>query len=379
MVDYLLHQPYCYLLLTLASSYFVTFSVIPVVIRVAREKQLLERPNVRSSHTQETPSLGGIAIFAALSIVFLLMTQFAGASEKAPLLFPSLVILFFIGLKDDILVIDPYKKLIAQCFAAGIFIVCTDIRIGHLFGLLGVYELSYLTSFLLTTLVIVIIINAYNLIDGIDGLAGSLGIVTALLYGVYFYATGLVWAVVLCVTLVGSLIGFLRFNFSFLQKVFMGDSGSLMVGFILAVLAITFIQLNETPHALLVRNAPTIAIITLAIPLFDTLRVFSHRLLQGIGPFQADRNHIHHFVIDNGHSHFRASLLLSGVSLMLAVSSYLFFAQASVTWSFIGLIVGFILYSLIVRRNGLVRRPRVSMEDFIPRQPQKQHKPVKVE
>ena len=378
MVDYLLHQPYCYLLLTLASSYFITFSVIPVVIRVAREKHLLERPNVRSSHTQETPSLGGIAIFAALSIVFLLMTQFAGAAEKVPLLFPSLVILFFIGLKDDILVIDPYKKLIAQCFAAGLFIACTNIRIGNLFGLLGVYELSYLTSFLLTTLVIVIIINAYNLIDGIDGLAGSLGIVTALLYGVYFYATGLVWAVVLCATLVGSLIGFLRFNFSFLQKVFMGDSGSLIVGFILAVLAITFIQMNEMPHPLQVRNAPTIAIVTLAIPLFDTLRVFSHRLLQGIGPFQADRNHIHHFVIDNGHSHFRASLLLSGISLVLAVSSYLFFAQASVTWSFAGLIVGFMLYSFIIRRNGLVRRPHVSVNDFIPHQSQKQHKPVKV-
>ena len=379
MVDYLLHQPYCYLLLTLASSYFITFSVIPVVIRVAREKHLLERPNVRSSHTQETPSLGGIAIFAALSIVFLLMTQFAGAAEKAPLLFPSLVILFFIGLKDDILVINPYKKLIAQCFAAGLFITCTDIRIGNLFGLLSVYELSYLTSFLLTTLVIVVIINAYNLIDGIDGLAGSLGIVTALLYGVYFYATGLVWAVVLCATLVGSLIGFLRFNFSFLQKVFMGDSGSLMVGFILAVLAITFIQLNEMPHSLQVQNAPTIAIVTLAIPLFDTLRVFSHRLLQGLGPFQADRNHIHHFVIDNGYSHFRASLLLSGVSLVLAVSSYLFFAQASVTWSFAGLVVGFMLYSFIIRRNGLVRRPHVSVNDFIPHRPQKQHKPVKIE
>lgn len=378
MVDYLLHQPYCYLLLTLVSSYFVTFSVIPVVIRVAREKHLLERPNVRSSHTQETPSLGGIAIFAALSIVFLLMTQFAGAAETTPLLFPSLVVLFFIGLKDDILVIDPYKKLIAQCFAAGLFIACTDIRIGHLFGLLGVYELSYATSFLLTTLVIVIIINAYNLIDGIDGLAGSLGIVTALLYGVYFYATGLVWAVVLCATLVGSLIGFLRFNFSFLQKVFMGDSGSLMVGFILAVLAITFIHMNEMPHPLQVRNAPTIAIVTLAIPLFDTLRVFSHRLLQGLGPFQADRNHIHHFVIDNGYSHFRASLLLSGVSLVLAVSSYLFFAQASVTWSFVGLIFGFILYSSIVHRNGFVRRPHVSANDFIPHRPQKQHKPVKV-
>ena len=356
MVDFLLSESFLYVLLAGALAFLTTHATIPAVIRVAREKHLLEEPNGRSSHFHKTPRLGGIAIFASLSIVFLLVTHlYPTAMGPAHLILPSLIILFFIGLKDDILIIDPYKKIAAQLMAASIIIACANIRIGSLFGLFGIYELPYMISFLLTLFIFVVVINAYNLIDGIDGLAGSLGIVAALVFGIYFYLTDIGWAVMLSATLIGSLISFLRFNYSEENKVFMGDSGSLIVGFVLAVLAVAFIQINETSHSYFIPNAPTIAIVTLGIPLFDALRVFSQRLLAGRSPFRADRNHIHHFMVDNGVSHGRTSMLLAGLSLVLISISFFWLDQASVAYSFAELMGVFLVYFFVLRRGLIVR------------------------
>ncbi len=350
-----------YLLLALALAFIITHVTIPAVIRVAREKHLLDEPNNRSSHAQKTPSLGGIAIFASLTIVFLLVAHlYPSNSDTFYLILPPLVILFFIGLKDDILVIDPHKKIAAQLIAAGLVITCADIRIGSLFGLFGLYELPYIISLAISLFIFVVVVNAYNLIDGIDGLAASLGIVAALAFGTYFYWVDAGWAVVLSATLIGSLISFLFFNFSKENKIFMGDSGSLIVGFVIAVLTVAFIQSNEVAHAHHVPNAPTVAILVLAIPLFDALRVFSQRILSGYAPFRADRNHIHHFMIDGGFTHGRTSLLLTGLSLAIAVGGFLLLTQASVGESFAELMVIFLLYSFLLRRNSLlIRRSKI--------------------
>ncbi len=357
MVDFFLGESFLYLLLAAVLAFFTTHSTVPAVIRVAREKHLLEEPNGRSSHAQKTPCLGGIAIFASLSIVFLLVAHlYPATAGKSHLILPSLIILFFIGLKDDILVIDPYKKLVAQLIAAGLLIACANVRIGSLFGLFGVYELPYLVSFALTVFIFVVVINSYNLIDGIDGLAGSLGIISALAFGAYFYTIGLAWATVLCATLIGSLLSFLFFNFSARNKVFMGDSGSLIVGFVLAILAITFIQANETTNPFPITNAPTVAIILLAVPLFDALRVFSQRLIAGRAPFRADRNHVHHFMIDRGLNHAQATLLLSGLNGLLIAVGFVLIPDASVGLSFAGLTGVFLFYSFTLRRNPAIRR-----------------------
>ncbi len=341
------------LLLALALSYLIACIVIPVVIRVAREKHLMNEPNGRSSHTQKTPSLGGVAIFVALATVFAIMTPLALRQETStPLILPSLVILFFIGLKDDILVIDPYKKLVAQALAATLLILFTDIRVGSLFGLFGITQLPYLMSFGLTLFVMIAIINAYNLIDGIDGLAGGLGVVACLTLGIYFYIAGILWATVLCATLIGALTGFIRFNFSTTRKVFMGDSGSLTVGFVLAMLAIKFLQVNEIAHPMgYVKNAPGLAIAILFIPLFDTLRVFIHRIMSGKAPFHADRNHIHHFVVDSGFSHKQTSIILCSANAMIIGLGFFAFAQTSVVTSLLFLCVLFVTYAIVVRRK----------------------------
>lgn len=363
MITDFLDTPLVSLSVAFVCAFVIVSITIPVIIRVAMEKHLMEEPNGRSSHVQKTPNFGGIAIFASVVMTFLLATPESTTSAlNIHLIVPSLVILFFIGLKDDILVIDPYKKLLAQILAAALLIYFTDIRISNLFGILGTYEISYVPSFVITLFVIVVIVNAYNLIDGIDGLAAGIGIVAALTFGIYFYLAEVYWAAVLATVLIGSLLAFIRFNFSETNKIFMGDSGSLIVGFILALFAIKFIQHNEVLNNVYIPNAPTIAILILAVPLFDTLRVFTHRIASGIGPFVADRNHIHHFIIDNGFSHLRATILLSLCSIAVVSISCYFFAQSSVSYSFTGLIVTFILYSLIFRRDVVVKKPYINEE-----------------
>ncbi|MDF9801117.1 UDP-GlcNAc:undecaprenyl-phosphate GlcNAc-1-phosphate transferase [Catalinimonas alkaloidigena] len=363
MITDFLNTPLVSLSVASIFAFIIVSVTIPVIVRVAMEKHLMEEPNGRSSHAQKTPNFGGIAIFASVVMTFLLATpETASSALNIHLIIPSLVILFFIGLKDDILVIDPYKKLLAQILAAALLIYFTDIRISNLFGILGTYEISYIPSFVITLFVIVVIINAYNLIDGIDGLAAGIGIVAALTFGIYFYLAGIYWAAVLAAVLIGSLLAFIRFNFSEENKIFMGDSGSLIVGFILSLFAVKFIQHNEVLNNVYIPNAPTIAILILAVPLFDTLRVFTHRIAGGIGPFVADRNHIHHFIIDNGFSHLSATLLLSLCSIAVVSISCYFFSQSSVSYSFTGLIVTFILYSLIIRRDVIVKKPYINEE-----------------
>lgn len=356
MLNYLFAPAWVFLL-ALGSSYAVTHITIPVIIRVAREKHLMDEPNGRSSHTQKTPSLGGVAIFVTLAIVFVLVSNLMPMQDRdshAHLILPSLVILFFIGLKDDILIIDPYKKLSAQILAGSLLILFTDIRIGSLFGLFDIYQLPYFISFLITLFVIIVVVNAYNLIDGIDGLAGGLGMVACITFGIYFYIAGLSWATLLCTTLAGALMSFIKFNFSPTHKVFMGNCGSLTVGFVLALLTIKFLQLNETQHMAYIKNAPTLAIVVLCIPLLDTLRVFIYRIANGRSPFHPDRNHIHHFIIDRGFTHFQASVILCSANALIVAMSFLAFAQAPVIPSFLALILAFMAYSLVIKRRKLV-------------------------
>ncbi len=353
------------MLFALMSSYAVVRIIIPVVVRVSREKHLMDEPNNRSSHTQKTPSLGGVGIFAAIAIVFTTVTSLTGQQNQAHLILPSLVILFFIGLKDDILVIDPYKKLIAQLLAGALMIICTDIRMGSLYGLFGIYELPYIASFLFTLFFIIVTVNAYNLIDGIDGLAGGLGIVVCVTFGIYFYMAGLLWATALCATLTGALASFVRFNFSQVNKIFMGDCGSLTVGFVLALLAIKFLQVNEvSPHTAYVQNAPALAIAILFVPLFDTLRLFIQRIASGRKPFHADRNHIHHFVIDSGFSHLQASIILCSTNAVVISLAFVAFAQSSVTGSLLFLGVLFVTYLLVVRRKNPTAKPHTKYSKY---------------
>jgi UDP-N-acetylmuramyl pentapeptide phosphotransferase/UDP-N-acetylglucosamine-1-phosphate transferase len=295
------------ILLSAALAFLITFFAIPVIIQVAKDKKLFDEPDERKVHKVVIPTLGGLGIFAGFIIAMLLCVP-QGTGNEMQYVAAASIVIFFLGIKDDILVLSASKKFIGQLLAAGILIKFGGIQLTNMHGFLGIYELPHLAGVAMTVFTIVVITNSFNLIDGIDGLAGSLGFLTAILFGGYFYAIGQVTYSVMAFALAGSLISFLIYNFS-PAKIFMGDTGSLLLGLINTILVIKFIKFAGSPDVLYpIEASPAIGFAILILPLFDTLRVFGLRLLDRRSPFSPDRNHIHHFLLDLGLSHRQITL-----------------------------------------------------------------------
>lgn len=313
-------DPSLSVIFTLLLAFFVVYISIPSIVTVANEKGFYDEPGRRKSHHHKVPILGGIAIFAGLIISSGLFVNVTESREFLPVLV-AIVVIFFIGIKDDILIIAPDKKLYGELIAALIIVIVGDMRFTSLHGFLGIHEIDYFPSILLTGFVVVVLTNAFNLIDGIDGLASGIGMVVSLTFGTWFYLAGFHNYAILSAALFGSLAGFFGFNvFGKKNKVFMGDSGSLILGLIMSVLAIKFNEANIAYKGVYsIESAPAVSFGILIVPLFDTMRVFILRVMRGQSPFRSDRNHLHHRVLQLGFSHFRSTSLISFVNIMFIV------------------------------------------------------------
>lgn len=295
-------------------SFFITFFSIPTIIKISRRKNLMDEPGIRSSHILKIPNLGGIALFYSIAVCAPIFAYELFGQFK--FLFASLVILLYIGVMDDIVVMRAYKKLIAQIIVALLLVLGSDVRIRNLFGVFGIYELNYFISVVFSIVTFIILINAFNLIDGIDGLAGSYSVVCSALFGLSYYRLGVYNfpLVVLSAVIIGSVLAFLIYNMSTRRrkKIFMGDTGSMLLGCLLVFTAICFIDIfidkgvPNMPRYYL-KSAPVIAVAILILPIVDTLNVIIIRLSQKKSPFDADKNHIHHKILDLGLTHRRAT------------------------------------------------------------------------
>lgn len=312
-------------ILSLAISFTVTFLAIPVIINVAEMKKLFDVPDARKVHQTAITPLGGIGIFAGFVFGCLLTVKLTSTFEFQYFIAAAMVI-FFLGLKDDILIITPVKKFIGQVLTAFLIIYYGRIQIRSMHGFLGIYELPEMFSLILTYFAVIVIINSFNLIDGVDGLAGSLGLMSSLLFGVYFLNVDMSSYYILAFSLSGSLLAFLIFNFQ-PAKIFMGDTGSLLIGAINAILVIKFINTASTTDAVFpLASSPAIGFAILMIPLLDTLRVFAIRIFKRRSPFSPDRNHIHHLLLDRGLSH--RSITLTLVAINLSMIAFVYFERS---------------------------------------------------
>ncbi len=308
------------ILLSAALSFLITFFAIPVIIQVAKAKKLFDEPDERKVHKVVIPTLGGLGIFAGF-IIGMLMGVPSNYSADIQFIAAASIVIFFLGIKDDIMILSPTKKFLGQLIAAGILIKFGGVQITNMHGFLGVYELPHIASLVLTLFTIVVITNSFNLIDGIDGLAGSLGLVTTLVFGLYFYYIDQLAYAVTAFALAGSIASFLIYNFS-PAKIFMGDTGSLLIGLVNSILVIKFIAVApDANNAFPISAAPALGFAILIVPLVDTLRVFGMRLLDRRSPFSPDRTHIHHFMLDLGLSHKK-------ITLICVTSNILFIALA---------------------------------------------------
>ena len=349
-------SPEIVLALTFMVSFAVTYLSIPSIVNVVRQKKLFDVPSRRKSHKQQTPTLGGVAIFAGFTVSAGSFINYQLVPSLQYILVASIII-FFIGLKDDILSIAPIKKLLMQILAGLVIIIPGNLYFSSVHGFLGIYHISIIPSMLLTLFVIIVIINSFNLIDGIDGLATSVGVLSSLFFGVWFFISGNIEYCLISAAVAGTLLAFFRFNvFGKTNKIFMGDTGSLIVGLLMAVQVIMFNEKNiGFTSAFSIKSAPAVSFAVLIIPLYDTLRVFLIRMLRGRSPFTADKNHLHHCLLKLGFNHIQATLIIvfaniCFITLALALQNIGILWLMAIILSIATILSSFIEY--LVRKNG---------------------------
>lgn len=291
---------------------------MPLVIKIARKKHLVVRPNKRTCHTGEIPNIGGVNICFSFLLTFMLFEL--NSLQESQYLLIGVFVIVIIGLVDDVLVLSPLSKLIGEVFAGVVLIGFADIRLSNLHGLFGVTEMNILTSYGISFFLLLAIMNALNLIDGVDGLASGLGMLYCFSFSTYFLlAEETAWAI-LGICLIGSLAVFFFYNvFGKKQKIFLGDSGSLLLGYMMTAFVFHMLEMNayhQVPAFLQMSATPMVALTALAIPMFDMARVSLSRILHKKSPFQADRNHIHHLLLRTGLNHLQTTGVLLGVSVL---------------------------------------------------------------
>jgi UDP-GlcNAc:undecaprenyl-phosphate GlcNAc-1-phosphate transferase len=299
------------------TSFVIAFLIVPVIIKYSLAKNLVDIPGRRKIHKKVTPSMGGIAIFIGFFISSLIWLDIQGLGYIKFILV-ALFVIFFIGVRDDLVPLKAMVKLVGQLMAASLLIFLFDLRIKTFYGLFGLHELPDIVSYIITYFTIIVITNSFNLIDGLDGLAGTIAIVALLAFGIWFYLVDDQIFSILSFSMLGGIFAFLIFNWE-PSEVFMGDTGALVIGMMLAILAIHFINVNYslpvmTPYKF--NGSVGTAACIIIIPLVDTLRIVILRISKGQSPFAPDKSHVNHAIMRLGMTHSQTTLTLAGVQIL---------------------------------------------------------------
>jgi UDP-GlcNAc:undecaprenyl-phosphate/decaprenyl-phosphate GlcNAc-1-phosphate transferase len=336
-------QDYKFALLSFVTAFVVTMLVIPLIIRFAKKYSLYDMPSERKEHAYPVPTMGGIAVVAGMMAALFMWQPFHYETEQICFFF-SVLVLLSLGIMDDLRDLSASYKFLIQAGLATLMAV-SGIRITSFEGLFGIYDLPIAAQYTFTLLTITGVTNAFNLIDGIDGLAGGLGFMSLSILGIFLTLNGDITSALIAFSLAGGIVAFLYFNFN-PAKIFLGDTGSLVLGFSIAVLAIRLMQVNTLaalPHT------PLFILGIVFIPVFDTMRVFASRIWKGKSPFVADKTHIHHLLTNAGFSHVFAARLICFLHGFILIEVYWL---KDIKEEYILLIlIGFMLIATAVLRN----------------------------
>lgn len=341
MLDYIYgnHLPFGLLgllLSALLSTYFV-----PAIRQLAKSNNFTDTPSARKSHSLQVPILGGVAVYLSAGLPMAIYSIFFNdliVSNNALILGFCSLTLLFVGVKDDINGLKPITKLIFQLFTAALVLYTVQLNIENMNGILGLFELPKVISILLSIFVYVIFMNMLNLIDGIDGLASGLSLIAFTFFAYFAYRSASSFNLLICMSCIGSLIPFMYFNMFSDKKIFLGDNGSLILGFILGFLSLDFLSHdNSEVTSVLGLNTPLVLMSLFSFPLVDTLRVFTIRVLRKRSPFSADKNHIHHHLLRLGLSHRFATLLILVYTVLITSLSCLLL-ELNINFAFVVLL-----------------------------------------
>ena len=357
------------IIIALIASAACGFFMIPQIMNFCKRKNIYDIPNARKLHKNAIPRLGGISFMPSMLLAFLLailvMDNVTGQEHVTISLwtctfFISLILIYGIGIIDDLIGLGAKTKFVVQIIAASL-LPASGLYINDLHGFLGIHEIAFWPGACITVFLIVFIDNAINLIDGIDGLAGGLSFLALGGFLACFMRENLFTYSILISGLMGVLIPYLYFNVlgdpSKNRKIFMGDSGSLTLGFILGFLFVKF-AMNNPMVMSYHKDGLILSITMLIVPMFDVVRVVLMRTYHRRPLFQADKNHIHHKLMRSGMSQHQSLIIILAVALLFAAINILFTfgLKLNLTATLTIDVVLFVIFNYVVnygiRRHG---------------------------
>lgn len=361
------------------ASIIIEMMVLPRIIYIAKKKRLFDLPDKRKKHSEPIPRLGGISFTPVILLVslFCLFIRFIFQFWDEELFFYripetillvcGLLVIYLLGAKDDLVGVSFKKKFVIQ-FIASLCIVGSGVYINNLYGLFGFHQIPGFIGIILSIGLIMFTTNAINLIDGADGLASGVSAVALLIYGIIFSIYGMWTYAGLAFITLGLLAPFFYYNFAHpTRKIFMGDTGSLTLGFLLAFM---ILRIAKYPPAVEIVPGGLILLVlsALFIPLFDAFKVMVVRIAKGKGPFSPDRNHIHHKLIDLGFSKKKAVFLIVMTGALLVVANWilLWYLDCNVLLIMdlsVGVLVNVFIYRRIKRKE--YRKQRQVEEELL--------------
>ncbi len=348
--------------------FMLSFFLIPKIRAKALKLNLKDTPDIRSSHTLPVPTFGGIAFYISY-ILILFFAQYLDSNHVSITLIASISILFFTGLLDDFKNLSPKIKFLCQIIGVALLMFQPDFRILSLHGFMGIYEIPLYVSVGGSMFFLLGLINAFNLIDGIDGLTGITGVIVASFYSYLLYNLGYFFYFSIGLATIATLLAFLRFNFSNTRKIFMGDTGSLVIGLVLGVLTLKLLSVDDNAYGSLSfyrAQLPLFLTAVLFVPLLDTMRVMFLRLTKGVSMFKPDRNHLHHIIVDFGLSHRKASFFIGFVNFFVALIMFFVIQKFNTVQSLFILGLFFfiaIMVLFLMNKNKTALRLKIKMKN----------------
>lgn len=349
-------------------TFMLSYFLIPKIRAKALKLNLKDTPDIRSSHTIPVPTFGGIVFYISY-ILILFFAQSLDSNHVSITLIASISILFFTGLLDDLRNLSPKIKFLCQIIGVAVLMFQPDFRILSLHGFMGIYEIPLYVSVGGSMFFLLGLINAFNLIDGIDGLSGITGVIVASFYSYMLYNLGFFFYFSIGLATIATLLAFLRFNFSNTRKIFMGDTGSLVIGLVLGVLTLKLLSVDDNAYGSLSfyrAQLPLFLIAVLFVPLLDTIRVMFLRLTSGVSMFKPDRNHLHHIIVDFGLSHRKASFFIGFVNFFVALIMFFVIQKFNTFQSLFVLILMFfiaIVILFLMNKNKTALRLKIKMKN----------------
>ena len=345
-----------YIIFFIILIYFISSFFLESYRRLILTYRIFGKRKKRDFETSAPiPNSCGIVFLFILILSSFLINPFLANDELLNLIIGSSVICIS-GFWDDLKELNPYQKLLYQVIAVAFVVYYNELQITNLYGFLGIGSMPYWPGFLFSCFIGIFMINSFNLIDGIDGLAGFTSIISFVSFGILFWLLNYKGYFGICILIIGLVLGYLPYNFNKIKKVFMGDSGSMLIGYILFIMTMQVVNNNEPIIDRLIDRTilPIAPMVIFIIPLIDTFSVYTNRLIKGGSPFSADRSHVHHIILSKTNSHLMTSLIMNITSLLLLVSfSLLAFRLSAVNFISLFFIVFFILVFLIsyLRKN----------------------------